>query len=248
MDAPVSFDRVADRYDETRGGLRRGRDIAASIRPWLGAGPVLEVGVGTGVVATALTDAGVDVLGVDISAAMARRAYERIGARVVLGDARRLPIASATVAGVLFVWVLHLAGDIPAAFAESARVLRPGGRVVALHDGPESTPTDMDAALALLAPLRDVRPDRTEALAAAAHTAGLTTVHLGPTDPYPMAHSPAELADRIDQRVWSYLWRVDDATWQSHVRPAVAALRALPDPERPRPYTQRQRISVFARP
>jgi ubiquinone/menaquinone biosynthesis C-methylase UbiE len=52
MDAGVSinFDRVADRYDESRGGAARGERFAAGLLPWLVPGRVLEVGVGTGLV------------------------------------------------------------------------------------------------------------------------------------------------------------------------------------------------------
>jgi len=50
----LSFDRVADEYDATRGGEERGEHVAADLEPWLsGGGPVLEAGAGTGVVALA---------------------------------------------------------------------------------------------------------------------------------------------------------------------------------------------------
>ncbi|MBV8305279.1 MAG: hypothetical protein JOZ04_13795 [Acidimicrobiia bacterium] len=55
MTSSISFDRIADRYDETRGGERRGQLVAAEIDPYLGPGArILEIGVGTGIVATAL--------------------------------------------------------------------------------------------------------------------------------------------------------------------------------------------------
>jgi hypothetical protein len=40
-----SFDRIADRYDDRRGGSERGVVLAADIDPWLSPGSVLEVGV-----------------------------------------------------------------------------------------------------------------------------------------------------------------------------------------------------------
>src|SRR4051812_8532236 len=110
--ASVSFDRIADRYDETRGGEVRGRGHADALAPWvLPDGPLLEVGVGTGVVAAALHGRGISVAGVDLSLAMLRRARDRLGARVVAGDALRLPVRTGAVATVCFVHVLHLVGD-----------------------------------------------------------------------------------------------------------------------------------------
>jgi ubiquinone/menaquinone biosynthesis C-methylase UbiE len=52
-----NFDRVASRYDEARGGEQRGSAIAEELEPHLPANtdaPILEVGVGTEVVAAAL--------------------------------------------------------------------------------------------------------------------------------------------------------------------------------------------------
>jgi SAM-dependent methyltransferase len=241
----VSFDRVADRYDETRGGMKRGREFASDIRPWLSPGSVLEVAVGTGVVASALIEPGTTVLGVDISRAMASRALARLGPRVVLGDARALPVRAASVDNVLFAMALHLVGDVPAAMAEAARVLRPGGRVVAVHGPPDARPTDLVDAMRSLDGMRNLRVDDTDTLAAAATAAGLDVVHQGWTRWYQVPQSPNEVADTIEDRVWSYLWRLDEAGWLAEAEPAIAALRALPEPDRARPAAQRQRLSVF---
>ena len=247
--APMSFDPVAEHYDATRGGPERGAQFAAAIHPWLRPGTVLEVGVGTGVVASALTDLGVPVVGVDISAAMLARAYGRIGPRVGRGDARHLPVRGASVGTVVFPISLHVVGDVPAALGEAARVLRPGGRVVAVHDRPDAQPTDMLEAMRPLDAIRATlgRIDTVEALTGAASAAGLGPVHLGWTDRHPIERTPNELADGVEQRIWSYLWDVDDAGWERDVRPAILALRSLPGPDRPRVYGQRHRLSVFAR-
>lgn len=87
----IAFDRVADEYDETRGGAERGRLTAKDLAPWLAPGSVLDVGVGTGVVATGLRDLGREVMGVDLATGMLSRARQRLGPRVALADARALP-------------------------------------------------------------------------------------------------------------------------------------------------------------
>ena len=155
----VSFDRVASRYDETRGGLKRGREMGLDARPWLAPGTVLEVCVGTGVVASALAETGLAVLGIDISREMTSQALVRLGPRVALGDACALPVRSASVDNVLFVMALHVVGDVPATLAEAARVLRPGGRVVAIHDAPEPKHTDLIDAMRSLDGMRKLRVD-----------------------------------------------------------------------------------------
>lgn len=244
MPGSVSFDRVADRYDETRGGERRGLEFAADMRPWLGSGPVLEVGVGTGLISAALAGDGTQVVGIDISTEMLRRAYGRLGPRVAVGDAQHLPIRDLSVGSVLFVMVLHLVGDVSAALAEAARVLRPGGRVVAVHGAPQPEHTDVLDALDSLAGMRRNRPDD-EAVTEAAAAAGLGRIRTGWTSSYPMIRSPNRVADEIEERIWSYLWLLDEPRFQAEAAPAIRALRALPAPDRPRRGWQRHGLSVF---
>lgn len=245
---PVSFDRIAHRYDETRGGPKRGAEMVDDLTPWLAPGSILEVGVGTGLVSAALAESGRAALGIDISPLMAGQAYARLGPRVAVGDARHLPVGDASVDNVLFVWALHLVGDAAAALAEAARVIRGGGRVVAVHGGPTPARVDMADAMAPLDNLPGrlrTRPDTDDALATAGSGAGLTRIHNGWTKPYSNARTPNQVAEQIESRVWSFLWRLDDDVWQSHALPAVAALRALPEPNRPRTIVARHRISVF---
>jgi SAM-dependent methyltransferase len=246
VSGPVSFDPVADRYDQTRGGPRAG-EFATAIRGWLEPGPVAEVGVGTGLVAAALATPANPVIGFDISAGMLVRAYRRIGARVAVADARRLPVRDGAVSAVVFSMVLHVVGDIPATLAEAARVVRPGGRIVAVHSRPDHEANDMDPVLRGLEARRHQRPDHDDALGAAADRAGLSPLHQGWTGRYPVRQSPNGVADGIEDRVWSYLWPIEDDVWRRDVEPAIRALRELPEPDRPRHYSARHRLTVFAR-
>ena len=246
----VCFDQVADRYDASRGGVERGARIAADVVPWLVPGRVLEVGVGTGIVAAALRARGRQVHGVDLSAAMLRRALDRLGPTVVQADALALPVASAALDNVLFVAALHVIGDVAGAVAEAARVLRPGGRLVAVYGVPKREPADDDIGevLAPLALLRGARPDTPAAMDAAAAAAGLEPAGTGWVAPVRFAESPNTVADGIAERLWSYLWRVDERTWQATVAPVISRLRALPDPDCARGYVLSSRLVGYTRP
>jgi SAM-dependent methyltransferase len=246
--ASISFDRIADRYDETRGGEDRGRHTAEGLVPWLVPGSVLEIGVGTALVAKALLEQGYAVCGVDLSLAMLARARDRIGNRVVRADALALPMAGGAVDNVVFVAALHAIGDTVRAVAEAARVLRPGGRLLVAHGVPIRDDDDLEAATAGLAPLREARFDTPAAVDSAAGAAGLRLVADRLTAAWNKAgDSPNQAAAGLEQRLWSWLWDVDDATWSAVVAPAIERLRALPDPDRRRPDTGRMRLAVFER-
>ena len=81
MSDSVSFDPAAEHYDETRSltpeASRAITDLLAT--EIHGSGPCLEIGVGTGLIALPLHDAGVRMVGLDLSAAMLRKLVEKTG-------------------------------------------------------------------------------------------------------------------------------------------------------------------------
>ena len=105
------------------------------------AGPVLELGCGTGRITMPLAKAGVDVVGIDRSAAMLERASRRLAKsrtlraaaslQFVRGDIRGLPFADAAFPMVLapygILQSLTRPRDLTAALASVARVIAPGG-------------------------------------------------------------------------------------------------------------------------
>jgi ubiquinone/menaquinone biosynthesis C-methylase UbiE len=248
MGESIRFDRIADRYDETRGGLQRGIDLVGPMLPHLHPGAVFEVGVGTGVVAAALTEAGHPVIGVDLSLPMLSRARDRLGPRVAAADGYRLPLAEGAVRNAVIVWVLQLVPDIPGLLAEVARVVAPGGRVVVVPSLGRWDPDGMSeivfAATDVLRPRLD-QPDR---VIEAAGQAGLRHLTTAPTVAHREDASPAETARRIEEREWSVFWDLADEQWSTIVEPAIAALRALPDPDRVRERRSRHDVVVLERP
>ena len=131
-----SFDRVAHVYDETRGmpaDVERaiGGGIArllfeASPRPRL-----LEVGIGTGRMATPIAAEGVHVTGMDISRKMlARLCEKRADVDVMLAEASRPPLRPRVFDALLFVHILHLVPDAEATLRATLPLLRPRGLVL----------------------------------------------------------------------------------------------------------------------
>ncbi|WP_255196328.1 class I SAM-dependent methyltransferase [Halorarius litoreus] len=94
---------------------------------------VLDVGGGTGRAARELDGATV----VDAAAGMLREARSK-GVGGIQGDAGRLPVRDASVDAVTIVDALHHFPDAPAAIAEAARVLRPGGVLVVREFDPST--------------------------------------------------------------------------------------------------------------
>ncbi|HSH32448.1 MAG TPA: class I SAM-dependent methyltransferase, partial [Actinomycetota bacterium] len=114
MSDSIAFYRAAEYYDDTRGlseeGVRHTTEALAEV--FRGGGPILEVGVGTGQVALPLHDAGVPVMGVDLSRPMLSKLLAKAGGALpfplVEGDAASLPFTDDAFGGAYLRWVLHL--------------------------------------------------------------------------------------------------------------------------------------------
>lgn len=246
MARSVPFDRIAERYEETRGGLERGEHFAVSIDAQLPAGAtVLEIGVGTGAVALGLVGLGHDVIGLDLSRPMLTKAVERLPGRLVLGDAAVLPLGDAVVDAVVAVWTVHLVGDVDAMADEVRRVLRPGGRWFVVSPNADWDPVDVLDLAYSFGPALGRGWDRSESLAPRLATRRVR--HLGDTatDEHRFEETPNQRADSIERRDWSSLWDLDDVAWNQHVQPVVDALRALPEPDRRRPCVHRYVLSTY---
>jgi ubiquinone/menaquinone biosynthesis C-methylase UbiE len=248
----LSFEPIADRYDATRGGEQRGQRTAATLAPLLDpAAPVLEVGIGTGIVALALRQLGFTVLGVDLSPAMAQRARRRLGPVVAVADAAHLPVADAAIPQAVSVWLLHLVADRALVLAEVARALGPGGRYLVIPAQARVPPQDEIERLLVdmrnqLDPTGGWRDDERQLLDAAP-LAGFTVLDQRHAWLGQVPQSPAEIADDIEAKTWSHLWDLTDGQWRTVVAPTVAALRALPDAHLQRRYDLAQRIIVLQR-
>jgi ubiquinone/menaquinone biosynthesis C-methylase UbiE len=94
-------------------------------------GVVLDAACGTGRYAAHLAGRGHDVIGVDQSEAMLALARAKVpDATFHHGDLTALPLADRSVDAIVCALALVHVEEVVPAFAEFARVLRPGGRVV----------------------------------------------------------------------------------------------------------------------
>ncbi len=98
-------------------------------------GRVLEVGCGWGEFAERMQrELGAEVVAVDLSPRMVELARERgVDARV--GDVQELPFANGGFDVAVANWMLYQVPDLDRGLAELAKVLRPGGRLVAATNG-----------------------------------------------------------------------------------------------------------------
>ena len=108
------------------------REIAfqavAEARP----GRVLEVGPGQGWMSERIQqELGADIVAVDQSEYMVRLTRER-GVEALVGDVRELPFEDSSFDCVVAAWMLYHVREVDQALGELARVLRPGGRLVAV--------------------------------------------------------------------------------------------------------------------
>jgi SAM-dependent methyltransferase len=231
--ASVNFDRAAGFYDATRdvGDVALEESLRILQEELQGRGRLLEIGVGTGILALPLVERGLDVVGLDLSVAMMAKLVEKGGGRspvpLVRGDATRLPFRDGAFGGAYARHVLHLIPDWGGAVAELCRVV---GRGVVLveagghgigpwHElwlemrdvlGPEADHVGLDMA-------RDSDDDLDRAFV----EAGAIPRPL-PVIEYPSTDTVADLLEEVERRSPSWTWRVAD----DRVERAIEVARA----------------------
>jgi demethylmenaquinone methyltransferase/2-methoxy-6-polyprenyl-1,4-benzoquinol methylase len=139
------FDKIARVYDPMNLVISafqepRWRKRAVKLTGVTGGDRVLDVATGTGKVAADLharAQPGGSVLGIDISPAMIgvakRRFAERPGLTFEVGDALALPTEDGSFDAATIAFGMRNLPDYAKGFAELARSVRPGGRVVCLE-------------------------------------------------------------------------------------------------------------------
>ncbi|WP_437766798.1 class I SAM-dependent methyltransferase [Sorangium sp. So ce281] len=138
------YDEFSARYEARRGGRDPGgyHDLVDAlevdfVRRFGDGRDVLEVGCGTGLLLARIGAFARAARGVDLSPGMLERARER-GLDVVEGSATDLPFADESFDVACSFKVLAHVEDVRRALSEMARVVRPGGHVIAEFYNPYS--------------------------------------------------------------------------------------------------------------
>jgi ubiquinone/menaquinone biosynthesis C-methylase UbiE len=132
----VSFDRIAESYDETRelpeDAMAGVLNILCEVIPE-GSG-VVDIGSGTARFALPLSTRGLSVTGIDISEKMIKNSRAKGFTRCVRGDSSFLPFRDDAFDFALAVHVIHLLKDWTATLSEIKRVIRDSLLSVVIKD------------------------------------------------------------------------------------------------------------------
>jgi len=230
------FDRVADRYDHSRGlppaAVEPVAQAIVKVTKATRETRFLEPGIGTGRIALPLVERGLDLVGVDVAEGMLAQLRAKIRRpdarlRLVVGDATALPFADGAFDVAISAHLLHLIPDWRRALAEMRRVVRRGGLLLECGERkPHPSPRDrlhswwqeIAAAQGVCAAPPGAR--REEVLAALREQgAELEVVE---AVRWEVTSTPTALVDEFAQRLWSPTWTLSE---EQHAG-AVAELRA----------------------
>jgi ubiquinone/menaquinone biosynthesis C-methylase UbiE len=136
------YDAFAESYEARRDGRGRYHDLLDALElelaePFVAGREVLEVGCGTGLLLRRFTEIATRAVGVDLSPGMLAHARAR-GLDVREGSAMKLPFPDASFDVALSFKTLPHVPDLRRALSEMARVVRPGGVLIAELYNPRS--------------------------------------------------------------------------------------------------------------
>jgi demethylmenaquinone methyltransferase / 2-methoxy-6-polyprenyl-1,4-benzoquinol methylase len=103
-----------------------------------GGARVVDLACGTGDLSTELIAGGYRAIGFDFSHGMLT--YATTAVPLVEADILRLPLADSSADGATCGFALRNVTEVPALFSETARVLRPGGRIAFLETSEPANP------------------------------------------------------------------------------------------------------------
>lgn len=228
---PISFDRAAEYYDETRGFPPGISDLVVGslVSELRSDDHILELGIGTGRIAIPLLARKFKISGIDISRGMMRRLQRNAASAcvhipdLVEGDATLLPFAHKSLDTVLAVHVLHLIPAWQAVISEVLRVLSPQGSFVLGYEShPADTPYDLirnhfeETVLSRgFDPRRHVKRDF-EDVHQRFHEENAVKKEWVACE-WTSTQSPAHALDRFESRKWSSTWNIPEAIFQESI-------------------------------
>jgi ubiquinone/menaquinone biosynthesis C-methylase UbiE len=153
-DVAARFDRIADFYDDTREPLsQQAMANVASILTRDGCKQILEVGVGTGRIASPLQRLGFEITGIDVSRGMLTRARRKGLSNLLIAEANTLPFRGRSFDAAMISHVLHLLDDPVVTLNSLNRVSKK--EVIALTRRRDNAEASHDYRIMLREALRD---------------------------------------------------------------------------------------------
>lgn len=240
----ISFDPIAERYDNTR---YYPPAVAAQIAEGLmhlgglsAGSSLLEIGIGTGRIALPLLAKGINVTGVDISPRMVEVLRQKLAKsqaadttrvwgtlNIVMADMTALPFDTDSFDGAVGVHVFHLVPGWQRALDEVLRVVRPGGAFLLgqdtrAHEAMHGIHDRWDEIIHELGyTIERVGAEDYETVVAELRSRGLTyDEHNVTTWQEPMP--PRSALKRIVDREWSQTWRIPDDIFAESARRITA--------------------------
>lgn len=180
--------------------------------------PCLEIGIGTGRIALPLVDAGIEVVGADISTEMLRRLVAKRSGKwpqVAIADATHLPFADHAFGSAIASHVLHLIPGWKTALTEVARVVAPGGVLLASRGAQARAEWTDRVRRRFFAEAGDPPwppgMDTIEELDSEMRSRGAMVRRL-PDVATERTSSITELLEALEAGIWSACWSLDEAT------------------------------------
>lgn len=243
--AARGFQAGAAAYEHARPGYPD--EAVAVLRDEVGIGQgtlVLDLAAGTGKLTRRLLELGASVLAVEPVAAM-RSQLEAVlpGVRAIDGTAEEIPATDASVDVVAVAQAFHWF-DAPAALAEVARVLRPGGRLALLwNERDERTPWVAEMSRLIRWHERTVSRYQHVAWAGVVAASG----RFGPLAERTVAWEQAMTRELLAERVRSisYIATMPTPEREKLVADVVELVRRMPD-QFPLPYICRVQWATLA--
>ncbi len=134
------YNSIGSNYNHARAADPYLLERISELLKWKKDGKYLDIGCGTGNYTSALSQKGLEIIGVDPSEIMLKEAYKK-GDNVlwVKGQAESLPFNDEHFDGILGTLTLHHWSDLEKGFQELHRVVKSSGKVVFFIATPEQT-------------------------------------------------------------------------------------------------------------
>jgi ubiquinone/menaquinone biosynthesis C-methylase UbiE len=206
----IIFDTIGETYDNTR--QADGRIVArmAALLTLPAGSQIADIGAGTGNYSRALAEAGFRVQAVEPSSVMQRQARFNTDVQWLQGSAEQLPLADASVDGVVSTLAVCHFLDIGKALAEMARICRTGSAVIFTFDCDAGRRTWLYEYFPFLWDLFDAMPSASHFTKMLGRAMGCRAA----MEPFPL---PTDLTDGFAAAAWQRPWQYLDGGYRANI-------------------------------